>query len=97
MAFTQKSTTVEEPLIAIGISKQIQVYSLTVELEGSAENIVTIRDGLAGTILNKYVLVAQGDQKGFITDHVELVASNDITIECSSTELINIYTRSVNI
>lgn len=97
VAFTQKTTTAEEVLIPIGTSNQIQVYSITIELEGTSGNIITLKDGSGGTTLWKAVLTDQGDMKGFITNHVEYAIANDLIVEASTTETVNIYTRSINI
>jgi hypothetical protein len=95
VAFLTKITTAEETLIAINTGVQIQLFSITVELAGITANTVTIRNGTAGTVLNKYVLINQGDVKGYIGNHAEITANANITVECSSTSAVNIYTRSM--
>jgi hypothetical protein len=81
------SRTTSGDLIAIPAlaDYQIKVYGLIIELKGTTENIVLVKDNTV--VIDQHLLVVKGDQSGFITEIPIYVlgVSNPLILNFSST------------
>ena len=95
MTYQQITTTTETPVILLGTAKNIRVYSFKASMQSEGSADVTIRDGIGGDIIDVFSLIARGDEKGFIGNHIEWIGTDDITVQLSEAQTVNIYSRSV--
>lgn len=74
-------------------TQRIKVYGLTLQLNGTTENLIIVRDG--GEIRGRHLLVTRGDQSGFICDFPGYVTTSSNALILNFSSASEVFINSV--